>query len=91
MSDPGGWQVILTRQPQKVLRKLPQDVLQRISRALDELSKDARPSGCKKLAGYDNLFRLRVGDWRIVYAIEDERLVILVLEVVPRGDAYRGL
>jgi len=55
------------------------------------LAKNPRPAGCKKLSGFDNLYRVRVGDWRISYAIEDERLVILVLEIAPRGDAYRNL
>ena len=55
------------------------------------LAKNPRPAGCKKLSGFDNLYRVRVGDWRISYAIEDERLVILVLEIALRGDAYRNL
>ena len=85
------WQIILTRQPEKVLRKLPNELLRRIDIQFKILTKNPRPSGCKKLSGFDNLYRVRVGDWRISYAIEAEQLVILVLEIAPRGDAYRSL
>ena len=92
MSDQSpDWQIILTRQPQKVLRRLPKDLLQRIDLQFVALSKNPRPAGSKKLSGFDNLYRVRVGDWRISYAIEEERLVILVLEIAPRGNAYRNL
>lgn len=91
MSDPDNWQIIIARQPQKVLHKLSKDLLKRLDRAIMGLANNPRPEGCKKLAGHDNLFRIRVGDWRISYAIEDDRLIILVLEVAPRGGAYRNL
>lgn len=83
------WTIILDRQPQKVIRRLPRDLLQRIDRAILALAEDPYPSGCKKLKGHDNLYRLRVGDWRISYAVEENRLIILVIEVAPRGRAYR--
>ena len=92
MSDqPASWQITLARQPQKVLRKLPKELLQRIDIQFAVLAKNPRPAGCKKLSGFDNLYRVRVGDWRISYAIEEQQLVILVLEIAPRGDAYRNL
>lgn len=92
MSDPNQtWEVQLARQPQRILRRLPRDLRHRLDRAIRALPDDPRPPGCKKVAGYDNLYRLRVGDWRISYAVEEDRLVVLVLEVAPRGDAYREL
>lgn len=91
MSEIGKWDIIVSPQTQRVLRRLPRDVLQRIDQAFSQLALDARPPGCKKLAGYDNLYRLRAGDWRISYAIEDDRLVILILEIAPPGSAYRHL
>jgi mRNA interferase RelE/StbE len=83
------WEVLLSRQAEKVIRRLPQNLRQRIDGAILGLAKDPRPPGCKKLAGYDNLYRLRVGDWRISYAVEDDELIVLILEVAPRGGAYR--
>lgn len=83
------WQVLIDRQPERIFRRLPKPLLQRIREAISGLAQDPWPPGCKKLAGYDNLYRLRVGDWRISYAVEEDRLVVLVIEVAPRGGAYR--
>jgi mRNA interferase RelE/StbE len=89
MSEFGSWQVIFTRPAEKALRRLPRDLLARLAAVIDGLAADPHPPGSKKLTGYDNLYRLRVGDWRIIYAIEADRLVILVLEIGPRGQVYR--
>jgi mRNA interferase RelE/StbE len=90
MSEPQPhWTVLIDRQPQKVFRRLPRNILQRIREAISGLITDPLPPGCKKLVGYENLYRLRVGDWRISYAVEQEQLIILVIEVAPRGSAYR--
>lgn len=91
MSKSPVYQVIIARHAEKSLRRLPKDLLKRINRAILELAQNPRPSGCKKLVGYENLYRSREGDWRIIYAIEDDRLIVLVLEVSPRGSAYRNL
>ena len=92
MSKPEqGWQVILHREPDRVLSRLPRQLVKRIWAKIQELKKDPRPNGCVKIRGtqYDSLYRLRVGDWRISYAIENDQLIVLVLEIAPRGDAYR--
>ena len=92
MNEPASsWRVILLHEPAKVLRRLPRDLLRRFRHAIRELAVNPRPSGCVKLAGYENLYRVRVGDWRIIYALEEERLVVVVIEIAPRGEAYRGL
>jgi mRNA interferase RelE/StbE len=83
------WQIIIDRQPERIFRRLPKPVLQRIREKIWSLAEDPRPPGCKKLAGYDNLYRVRVGDWRISYAVEDDQLIVLIVEVAPRGGAYR--
>jgi mRNA interferase RelE/StbE len=83
--------VQIVKSEQKILERLPRDLLQRIRRAINALADDPTPAGCKKLTGFDNYYRIRVGDWRITYAIFDEVLVVLVVEVAPRSDAYRRL
>lgn len=83
--------VIVERQVDKVLRRLPQDVLHRVDRLLLNLADEPRPAGCKKVKGNDSLYRLRIGDWRLIYAIEDDKLVVLVIELAPRGQVYRDL
>ncbi|HEC61070.1 MAG TPA: type II toxin-antitoxin system RelE/ParE family toxin [bacterium] len=74
------------------LKKLNRDreLLERIDREIQSLVENPRPQGCKKLRSskHDNLYRLRVGDWRILYAIEDDKLIVLILEVVRRDSAY---
>lgn len=94
MSEPDRdqkWQIVIHRRAEKVLPRLPKDLLQRLRAAIRDLARDPRPAGCKKLAGCDTLYRVRVGDWRISYAVEDDKLIILILEVAPRGGAYRNL
>lgn len=59
-----------------------------IRRAIEKLADNPRPPGCLKLVGEVNQWRVRVGDWRVVYVIENGRLVILVVRVAPRGGVY---
>jgi mRNA interferase RelE/StbE len=87
----GAYQILVSKEARKFLQKLPKNLLGRISKAIDGLAGNPRPEGCKKLEGYDNLYRIRVGDWRISYAIEDDRLIVLVIEVAPKSDAKRKL
>ena len=70
------------------LRKLPKDA-QRA--ATESLRQQPRPPGAGKLAGTDDLWRIRVGDFRIVYTITDEALVITVVRVANRREVYRGI
>lgn len=92
MTDPAStWQVLIQRRAEKALRRLDNPLRQRIRQKINQLAVTPRPPGCIKLAGYDNLYRIRVGDWRISYSIEDDRLIVLVVEIAPRGRAYRRL
>ena len=50
-----------------------------------------RPAGCRKLSGTDDAYRIRVGDYRIVYQILDRVLIVYVVRVAHRKDVYRGL
>jgi mRNA interferase RelE/StbE len=73
--------------------KLAEDARRRLARKIEALAEDPRPSDCKKLEGEDDLYRVRTGDYRIVYSIREERLVILVLVVGigHRSDIYKAL
>jgi len=75
----------------RLLRKLDPATRERIVRAVLSLEGDPRPPGAKKLAGPDNLWRVRVGDHRVIYAIEDDRLLVVVVTVGHRREVYRGL
>ena len=90
MASAEQWQVLVSRRAERVLRRLPKDVLLRISATIDKLAADPHPPGSRKLSGHD-LYRIRVGAWRIIYAVHDDELVVLVLTVASRGEAYRNL
>ena len=63
---------------------------QRIVRRIESLADDPRPRGCEKLSGH-NRYRIRQGNYRIVYGIEDDELLVWVVKVGHRGDVYRAL
>lgn len=88
---PEQWCIKVEHDVLKVLGKLPRDLRERIRRAINALADSPRPAGCKHLQGHKDLYRVRVGDWRIVYQVRDAELVVLVIEVAARGSAYRDL
>ena len=72
------------------LRKLDPPILKRILRRIEKLEKQPRPKSAKKLQGSSEpLYRIRESDYRIVYSIEDDRLIVLVVRIGHRGDVYR--
>jgi len=75
---------------QRELAALPKDVQRRIANRIDALREDPRPPGVKQLQGVKRLYRLRVGDYRVIYLIEGRRLVIIVVKVGHRRDVYRN-
>ena len=75
----------------RALRKLPREIQRRLARRLDSLAGDPRPPGCEKLAGDDRLFRVRAGDYRVVYEVSDDDLIVLVVTIGHRSDVYRRL
>jgi mRNA interferase RelE/StbE len=75
---------------QKQLKRLPAEVRERMLRAAVRLRDDPRPAGTKKLAARSNEWRLRFGDYRMVYTIEDNVLRVEVIRATHRADAYEG-
>lgn len=73
------------------LRRLPAQVEAQIRPVIDALASEPRPSGVVKLHGYQSTYRVRSGDFRVVYEIHDEVLTVLVVRVANRRDAYRQL
>ncbi len=73
----------------KELKQLPQDVIARILKAVEQLPNNPYPAGVKKLMGAERTYRLRVGMYRVVYTIEAAVLVITVIRVGHRKDVYR--
>jgi mRNA interferase RelE/StbE len=73
----------------RFIKKLPEDLQTRIITALKKLETNPRLPGVIKLHGFENRYRLRVGNYRVIYEIRDAVLLVLVVEVVHRGGAYR--
>ena len=73
------------------MRSLPLAISERIDTALRALANEPRPRGCRQMAGYPNTYRLRVGDYRILYHIHDDIVVILVVRVGHRREVYRHM
>ena len=75
----------------KSLAKLHPKIRQRLRTAADVLADNPRPPAARQLVGSDGLFRVRVGDWRLIYRIEDAQLIVLVVRLGHRRDVYRRL
>jgi len=84
------YKVSIKRSAVKEIEAIPQKKeRQRIIRRIGQLAKNPRPPGSKKLSGNDK-YRVRQGSYRIVYSIEDNELIVLVVKVGHRKDVYRG-
>jgi len=83
------YQISISREAAKTFRKLHPQVARRIKAAILSLADEPRPSGCVQLVGGEGELRIRVGDYRVVYEIIDDELVVLVLRVAHRREVYR--
>jgi len=82
--------VITTKSFNKAIARLPANWQKRIMAKIKEVAADpyAPNNNLTKLQGRDAAYRLRVGDWRVIYELSDSRLVMVILEVGPRGGIY---
>lgn len=87
---PDQYQLEITATARRDFRRLPAQVKERTIHAIDELANQPRPSGCSRLRGRD-AYRIRVGDYRVLYEVNDRRALVTVLRIKHRKDAYRGL
>ena len=85
------YEVILEKQATDSLAKLPKRVQQQIVIKLESLATNPRGQQSKKLTGKDSLFRIRCGDYCIVYTIREKKLLVLVVRIEHRSKIYRNL
>ena len=87
------WTIVIDRQPQKEMRRLPSDLRQRIDKAILALAEEPRPAGCKPVKDAPrSTYRVRVGAYRVIYSVLDSKKVIVVARVRKRDEIkYRGL
>jgi len=84
----GAYRLLLKKSAERDLRKIPRADLQRIIQRIKELSAIPRPSGNEKLAGQDS-YRIRQGDYRVVYTVDDDQRLIEVIKIGHRREVYR--
>ncbi len=83
------YKIEISATAERQFKKLAKDVQIRVAKAILELSSDPHPRGCRKLAGYNDVYRIRVGRYRILYSVEQKRLIVIVLKIGHRRDVYR--
>ena len=83
------YKIVIKKSAAKQITAVPKSVKESIFEHIFELSEEPRPPGCKKLKGEENAWRIRIGNWRVVYTIEDEILTIEVIKVAHRKDVYK--
>jgi len=80
----------IARPARRQLEKLDASTRKKVSRRIDRLAKEPRPSGVVKLTDVSPaIFRVREGEYRVLYTIDDDELIVLVVRVAHRSDAYR--
>lgn len=82
------YSISFSRSARKELEVLPALVVQRIFSKIESLATSPRPSGCRKLKGSDNLWRIKVGEYRVIYSISDSSILIDIIAVRHRSHAY---
>lgn len=81
------YEIVVKPKAKKQLLELPKKARDKVRQGITALGDDPRPTGCKKLAGQD-AYRIRVGDYRVIYEIEDKKLLVTVIKVGHRSDIY---
>ena len=85
------WRVEIKRSALRELAALPLRARRRVDAALRLLAENPRPPGARKLAGVENLYRVRTGDYQIVYRVEDDVFLVLIVRAAHRREACRRL
>ncbi|MEI6670097.1 MAG: type II toxin-antitoxin system RelE/ParE family toxin [Acidobacteriota bacterium] len=82
------YKVEITASAERSLAKLPKADRLRVARAIVGLATVSRPGGCRKLKGHEDAYRIRVGMYRVIYTIDDRRIVVVILKLGNRKQIY---
>ena len=83
------YKIEISRTAEKQLKKLSKDDQKRVVAAILDLAEDPLPKGSRKLTGYEDVYRIRVGHFRILYSCAARTLIVIVLKIGRRKDVYR--
>ncbi len=82
------YKIRISSSAERQLKKLPSNVQIKISRAILGLASNPYPAGCKKLAGYQDIWRIRIGEYRVLYSIDRNIVTVIVLKIGHRKEIY---
>lgn len=82
------YSITFARSARKELEALPNSLIARIFNKIEALSPEPRPHQCRKLQGFNDLWRIRIGDYRVIYSIDDTTETIDVIAIRHRREAY---
>ena len=80
-----------SHQAARQFKDLPKQVQVRLKPKIDELAENPRPRRVEKLKGEDDLYRIRVGDYRVIYQVRDKALIVLVVKIGDRKEVYKRI
>jgi mRNA interferase RelE/StbE len=81
--------ITFARSARRELESLDASVIRRVIFRIDGLAKEPRPSGSRKLHGEQNLWRIRIGDYRVVYSVDDQQHIVDIVRIRHRREVYR--
>ena len=85
----GRYRVEISRTAQAQLKRVPRDGQTRVVRAILALADEPFPKGSRKLSGYTDVFRIRIGQYRVIYSVAKGKLIVIVLKIGHRKNIYR--
>jgi mRNA interferase RelE/StbE len=83
------YEVLLERRAERDLKKLSQAMFYRVIPQIKDLSENPKPSGCRKITGSKNDWRIRIGDYRIIYEIDEKEKAVKVMRIRHRREVYK--
>ena len=90
-NKPQHYTITIKARAVKALKKIPRQAALKLDGLIQSLAENPRPAGCKKLEGYANVYRLRYANYRIVYTVEDKRLIVDVVNIGDRKEIYKNI
>jgi len=83
------YSIIYKKSAEKELLNLPKEYALKVRKAINQLADNPHPSGSKKLAGNMNSYRIRIGNYRVIYTIVSDRLMVIIVKIAHRREVYR--
>lgn len=82
------YEISIIKRAEKDIKKLDRQTKNRVVKIISELAAEPRPAGCRKVLSESGVWRIRVGDWRIGFTVDDDELLITVIRIAHRSEFY---